>query len=371
MVAVTLFKIIAIFVITSYIVDAEITGLAFGSAEACIAEQNQINGPWNLRDCTGNTINIMWARMWNSTHGYAYSTDITQPSQGISFRQTMDSGHNWKIVYTLKPFESYTDLDWNSWDIVTATGYMQQGDNTIPLILRSNNGGETWKYSTILHYNHSSDLSTHVMAVAWYDNNKAIAGGYTFNRIENKIDGALFSTIDAGENWSYQELSSEFNVKFIDHVHPVTTTSLWFGGQDQNGTAAIWRTEDEGKSLIRETIINEGLYQGSSAYQVNMKNNGTNAIAGRAIVGDHNAILRYIPSNYTWIQDYSPYELDEQVFMCYNSKDGSMAVATGSINSLGQPFIKQWDIVSSQWYITYVNGTMSTPQQFKSIYLYY
>eukprot|EP01060_Flectonema_neradi_P035034 TRINITY_DN6317_c2_g1_i1.p1 TRINITY_DN6317_c2_g1~~TRINITY_DN6317_c2_g1_i1.p1 ORF type:complete len:385 (+),score=60.32 TRINITY_DN6317_c2_g1_i1:59-1156(+) len=349
--------------------SSDVKGLALGSPGSCGAMQYEEEGPWVLRNCTGNTINIMWARMWNSTHGYAYSTDTAILNDGISFRRTHDSGETWEVVYRLSPFEAYTDLDWKDWSTALATGWTKingQASST-PMLLRTGNGGDSWKPATITGQL-PSGYAVHAMAVAWYVGDKALAGGYIRSENQSVSFGILYQTLDAGLTFNCWVNPS---VALIDHIHPVTSTQLWFGGVSRDNMAAIWRTADEGQTLLRELIVNNELFTGSAAFQVNMKNNGTAAIAGRAIVGNHDAMLRYFPDEHKWVPDYSSFHYNEQVHMCYNNHDGTFSVAAGATNTLYQPFIKQWSSSTNLWVTSILTTNLTSPQSFRTIYLFY
>ena len=348
----------------------DVKGLALGTPGSCGAVQYVEEGPWLAQNCSGNSINIIWARMWNGTHGYAYSTDMAVANDGISFRRTTDSGVHWVVVYRLSPFEAYTDLDWRDWSTAIATGWTKGGDVSMPMLLRTGDGGDAWKAASVSFPPGVVDsYAIHAMAVAWYVGDKALAGGYVRSKTDaTQTFGALYHTTDAGLTWTFRV---EATVALIDHIHPVTDTQLWFGGVSLENRAAIWRTHDEGDSLIRETIEGDEQFVGSAAYQVNMKNNGTAAIAGRAIVGNHDAILRYFPEEYTWRMDYHSFHYDEQVHMCYNNHNGSFAVAAGATNTLTQPFIKQWSTTTNEWKLSLLTTTLTSPQAFHTIYIFY
>eukprot|EP00755_Sulcionema_specki_P022092 Sspe_Gene.75664::Locus_47271_Transcript_1_1_Confidence_1.000_Length_1647::g.75664::m.75664 len=328
-----------------------IAGLAFGTGAASRAVQKTPGGPWVVSPGT-EAIQVKWARMWNSTHGFAYSTDSSGGSFG--FRRTTDSGMTWQVVHTLQPYEAYADLDWDSWEIVTAAGYVRD----TPCILRSTDGGFTWKNAIFL--NIPQGLSVHVLAVAWYDTSKALAGGYAFDG--KNATGALFSTSDAGNTWTFRTYAPS---QQITHLHPINPTTLIMGGRDTHGTASIWWTADEGASFVLQEM--DRVYQDSDAYQVNMKSANGKAVAGRAIAGQHDSILRRNTDG-SWHEDWkSPLSTEQHVNMVYNSRNGSSAVAVGVHNSGMQPMIMEWS-EGSGWRLAL---SVDAPASFSSVYLYY
>ncbi|KAJ9472995.1 hypothetical protein DIPPA_18011 [Diplonema papillatum] len=342
-------------------------GIALGTAKACAAEQFEPLGPWYPRDCSDNTVSIQFARMWNATHGFAYSTDAAAPAAGVALRRTVDSGAHWAVVHQLGPFEAYTDIDWMNWDVAIAAGWNKVNGTTTAVLLRTQDGGLTWAPSTI-YTEASPQVAIHAGAVAWYSGYKALAGGYIYEHGSPVGKACTFHTTDAGLTWAF---AVHAEARLIDHIHPVTDVSLWIGGIADDNKAAIWRTMDEGQSFIREVVKGDDAFVGSSAYQVNMKNNGTGPIAGRAVVGNHDAVLVYDPATQVWTPELATFYPDEQISMVYNNKLGTAAVAAGRTSTLGVPFIAGKDSPSDTWKKHFVLGNVSTAEAYHTIYLFY
>ena len=173
----------------------------------------------------------------HSDTGYAVG------SSGLIIK-TIDGGKEWSVQSYLKPNEKYYNLH-SVFFIDANFGYAVGGNDSLGIILKTNNGGTTWTQQT-------SGTNQNLNSVCFVDTNTGYAvGGGLWDK-----KGIILKTIDGGHKWMelsytspedmYYELKSVF---FIN-----TNTGYAVGGTTVRSKQGKAIRIDKVDGLILKTI---------------------------------------------------------------------------------------------------------------------
>ena len=155
----------------------------------------------------------------------------------LQFLQTIDGGKTWTAELehdgTEKTFDSFTFINSYTGFIV---GKHQNGTHSIPMILRTDNGGKDWQESLINIGQPSTKADLRLNSISFCNAKSGWAVG----------TGLILHTDDSGVTWESQRTGIGKEVFF--GISCISPEQAWAVGQD----GIILHTENGGKTWIRQ-----------------------------------------------------------------------------------------------------------------------